>query len=48
MRSSFTLSLAFLIFGTVAVAQPPMPESDPVAATVNGDKIMLSEVDAVL
>jgi peptidyl-prolyl cis-trans isomerase C len=31
-----------------AFAQPPAPAKDSVAATVNGDKIMLSEVDAVL
>ncbi|MCI0702042.1 MAG: peptidylprolyl isomerase [Planctomycetia bacterium] len=48
MRLSFTLSLTALAFGTFAFSQPPAPPKDSVAATVNGEKIMLSEVDAVL
>lgn len=45
MRYSFALVLAL---STVALAQPPGAPDANVAATVNGDKITLAEVDAVL
>lgn len=46
MRYSFALSLGGLALAAVALAQPPDP--NPVAATVNGERITLTEVDALL
>jgi len=54
MRYPFTLALAALAIATVALAQPPTPPAQPAkpetttAATVNGETISLTEVDAVL
>jgi parvulin-like peptidyl-prolyl isomerase len=47
MRTPYALALAALALSAAALAQPPKPESN-VAATVNGEKITLDDVDAVL
>lgn len=43
----YPFALVALAFASVVLAQPPKPESN-VAATVNGEKITVEEVDAVL
>ena len=44
----YPYSLALLVCGSLALAQPPADPKPHIAATVNGEQITLAEVDALL